>query len=72
MRPTLEALFREIDETDLIINLYELELGKRTEIRKSLLDLFTETELDALRKRAADLNQFSYLKMRHLLVEMRR
>lgn len=72
LRPTLETLFREIDETDLIINLYELEVGKRTEIRPALLSLFSETELDALRKRAADLNQFSYLKMRHLLVEMRR
>ena len=72
LRQTLEALFREIDEEDLLINIWELTHQKRTEIRKDLLDHFSASEYDTIADRASKLTQHQYLKMRHLLVELRR
>lgn len=72
LRPTLEALFREIDEEDLLINIWELGHQKRTEIRKDLLDRFSATEYEVIAASASKLTQHQYLKMRHLLVELRR
>lgn len=73
MRPTFEALFAQIDELDLTINLYELAHGKRTKPpRSELLKKFTESDIEKLRERASHWNQFKYLKMRHYLVELRR
>lgn len=71
--PIFEALWRQIDEIELTLNYYELEHGKRTkDPRKELLNVFSTEEQEKLRQRAFNLNQFHYLKMRHLLVELRR
>ena len=71
--PIFEALWRQIDEIELTLNFYELEHGKRTkDPRKELLDVFTEEDRNKIRQRALNINQFHYLKLRHLLVELRR
>lgn len=73
MLPRFEELWHQIDTLDLIINFYDLAHGRRkTPPRESLLALFSESQLDEARARAARLNQYSYLKMRHFLVELRR
>ena len=66
-------LFRQIDELDLAITYYELDHNKRTkEPRAALVAKFTEEEQTALHARAASWNQYTYLKQRHQLVELRR
>lgn len=66
-------LFREIDETDLLLNYYDLEHGKRKNPpREELLNRFTEQEKDYFAAAAKKLTQFKYLKLRHQLVELRR
>lgn len=71
--PIFEALWRQIDEIELTLNFYELQHGKRTkDPRKELLNVFTSEDQEKLRQRALNINQFRYLKMRHLLVELRR
>lgn len=68
-----EELWREIDTLDLMINYYDLAHGKRKNPpRESLLNRFTPEEQEKLKEKASHLNQFSYLKKRHLLVELRR
>ena len=71
--PVFETLWRQIDEIELTLNFYELEHGKRTkDPRKELLNIFTEEDHAKMRQRALNINQFHYLKLRHLLVELRR
>ena len=70
---TFHNLWRQIDEDDLLINFYELGIGKREKPpRKELLDRFTPEEQAELSRRAAELSQYQYLKLRHELVELRR
>lgn len=65
-------LFKEIDRTELLINYYELNIGKREKPpRDQLLDQFDEEEKQKLQDRAAAMNQKTYLKMRHYLVDLR-
>lgn len=73
LKETMEKLFRHIDECDLLINYYELAHGKRTNPpRPELLATFTAAEQQEIEQAAAELNQFQYLKKRHLLVDLRR
>lgn len=73
IRPVLEDLFKRIDQIELLTALYDLKTGKRTtEIRPALLQSFTPEEVAAAEQKAQDLSQFRYLKLRHLLVELRR
>ena len=73
LKADFEALWKQIDETELQVNFYEVAHGKRKNPpRDSLLNRFTPSEQDVLRGRAASLNAFNYLKLRHLLVELRR
>lgn len=66
-------LFNRIDTLDLIINYYDLDHGKRKNPpRPQLLNKFSVEEQNKLKEKANDLNQYNYLKMRHLLVELRR
>ena len=70
--PELEALFRQIDETDLIINFYDLAHNKRKNPpREELIARFTEEDQLLLKAKAEKLSQYHYLKLRHLLVELR-
>lgn len=69
----LEELWEQIDELDLIINFYDLAHNKRKlEPRKELLNRFSQEDIEYLKGRASRLNQFNYLKLRHLIVELRR
>ena len=69
----LESLWREIDTLDLELNYYDLIHGKRIKPpREELLSLFDESTQQRLKESAAQLSQFTYLKKRHLLVELRR
>lgn len=69
----LEQLWKEIDSLELELNFYDLIHGKRTKPpREELISLFSNEEQQTLKEQAAHLNQFQYLKKRHLLVELRR
>jgi hypothetical protein len=68
-----EDLWDEIDRIEIIINFFELEKGKRTKPpRNELLGRFSKEEIETLEARSQKLTQFRYLKLRHLLVELRR
>ena len=71
--PIFKDLFYQIDKLDLILNYYDLAHGKRKNPpREELLQQFTPEEQLQLQEEASSLNQYKYLKMRHLLVELRR
>lgn len=71
-RAALEELFKQIDQIDLIINYYELKIGKRkTEPRASLVGKFTEEERERCKENADKLSGRAYLQLRHRLVELR-
>lgn len=73
LKDTFLDLFHQIDVIDLIINFYEIDKGKRKNPpRAELLDLFSQEEQNRFKEKALHLNQFQYLKLRHLLVELRR
>ena len=73
LKDTFLELFHQIDVIDLIINFYELNHGKRKNPpRSELLDIFSQEEINNFQEKAVHLNQFQYLKLRHLLVELRR
>ena len=68
-----EELWKEIDRTELLTNFFEIEKGKRTKPpREELFQSFSEDEVKMLKVRSQKLTQFQYLKLRHLLVELRR
>ena len=72
LRPFYEDLFREIDTLELMINYYDLWTGKRKlPPRASLLHRFSAAEQQELNERALKLSQFKYLKLKHLLVDLR-
>lgn len=72
IKPIYEDLFRQIDTLELTINYYELQNGKRKKPpRAALLNKFTEEEQQVLYNKVELLDQYKYLKMRHLLVELR-
>ena len=65
-------LFRQIDEIELELNYYELFCGRRKlPPREGLISKFTEEEQRILNEKAIHLTQYKYLKLRHLLVELR-
>jgi hypothetical protein len=67
-----EELFRQIDEIELELNYYELFCGRRKlPPRESLISKFTDEEQRILNEKAIHLSQYQYLKLRHLLVELR-
>ena len=73
LKPIFKDLFYQIDKLDLTLNYYDLAHGKRKNPpREELLQQFTLEEQLQLEEDSKHLNQFKYLKMRHLLVELRR
>lgn len=71
--PIFKDLFYQIDKLDLTLNYYDLAHDKRKNPpREELLKQFTPEEQLQLQEEASSLNQYKYLKMRHLLVELRR
>lgn len=72
-RKQLTELFKRIDTTELLCNFYEFAKGKRKEPpRDELLERFSALEVDELKAKGESLTQYHYLKLRHLLVELRR
>ena len=68
-----EDLWHRIDTIELLLNFYEISIGKRTkEPREELLRQFSDEEISAQRNRAETLSSYHYLKLRHQLVELRR
>lgn len=73
LKSIFKDLFKQIDETELTINFYDIEHNKRIkEPRKELIGKFTEEEVKELKEKAIQLTQYQYLKKKHLLVELRR
>lgn len=69
----LKRLWRQIDETDLLINFYEVINHKRKiPIRKELLQRFPRQELKKIYQKSKKLEPYEYLKKKHLLVELRK
>lgn len=69
----LKELFYEIDSLDLLLTFYDLRTGKRTNPpREKLLQSISPIDQKRLEERSQHLNQFQYLKLRHLLVEKRK
>lgn len=70
--PELQHLFNEIDEIDYTISIYEFQNGKRKNPpREELIHNLSEDRRLQLNEKAKDLTQYKYLKLRHLLVELR-
>ena len=73
VKPRLLELFSQIDRIDLTLNFYDLAHEKRKNPpREELLQKFSEEEISSIQTSAQKLTQFKYLKLRHLLVELRR
>lgn len=73
LQKVFKELWYQIDSTDLLITYYELLNGKRTLApRQELLNRFTEKERNDLLAAAQELTQFTYLKKRHELIDLRR
>ena len=72
LKAVFNDLFRQIDEIELELNYYELWTGKRkTPPREKLEQAFSEEERKDINEKALRLSQFKYLKLRHLLVDLR-
>ena len=70
---TFVELFKQIDATDLKVELYELAHGRRVKpIRPALLEKFSEEEVAAATEQISHWTQYIYLKQRHQLIELRR
>lgn len=68
----LEAIWTQIDVTELTLNFYELAHGKRKNPpREELLNRLSTEEIDAARARSSRLNQFTYFKLKHQLKDLR-
>lgn len=73
LKPVFQNLFRRIDRLDLLLNYYDLAHGKRKNPpREELLKRFSSEEQLELKEESTHLNQFTYLKLRHQLVELRK
>lgn len=72
LRKNFLLLFRQIDELELLLNFYDLKVGKRkTSPRQELLSQVPPEIQLKLKEKAQSLTQFTYLKLRHRLVELR-
>ena len=68
-----ESLWREIDETELLLNFYELDHNRRKKPpRAQLLNRFSASDIDSISLHAKSLSSYNYLKLKHKLVELRR
>lgn len=68
----LESLWNQIDTIELKLNFYELEQKKRTEIRQELLERFSDERIKEIQEVGRNLQPYTYLKLKHQLVELRR
>lgn len=73
---SLENLWRQIDETDLILYFYDQahkqnELKPPTDKRREILSRFSELELEGLRVKASSLDTYRALKLKRELPDLR-
>ena len=72
IKTILNELYEQIDYIELVINYYELRVGKRKNPpRDTLLARFSEEKRKTCERKAEYLSQAQYLKLRHRLVELR-
>ena len=70
--PDFETLWHQIDETELLVQSYDAQHGKRKNpIRDDLLGRFAPPEIEAIQHRAATLSPYHYLKLKRELVDLR-
>ena len=70
--PDFETLWRQIDETEFLVQQYELDHQKRkSPIRETLLGRFAPPEIDTLKSRARQLSPYHFLKLKRELVDLR-
>ena len=73
MREPFLDLFHQIDTIELGINFYEMAHSKRTKFsRDSLTKEFLPEEIAQIQTNSQKWSQAKYLKMRHIVVELRR
>lgn len=73
LRQPFLDLFRQIDTIELGINFYEMAHGKRTKFsRDSLTKEFSPEQITQIQTNSQKWSQAKYLKMRHIIVELRR
>ena len=73
LKIVFKNLFDRIDRLDLLLNYYDLAHGKRKNPpREELLSRFIKEDQEKLKEESTHLNQFTYLKLRHQLVELRK
>lgn len=72
LRQEFIGLFHQIDELDYSIALYEFQHNKRKNPPRAELCAQFDQIKPQIEERISHWNQFSYLKRRHLLVELRR
>lgn len=73
LQSSFEELWHQIDLTELTLNFYDINSGKREkDPRTSLINSLTPKELTQCRERALTLTPQDYLKLRHYLVDLRR
>lgn len=73
MRSDFETLFAAIDRTELLINFWELQNGKRTKPpREELVERFSPDQIESLKLEASTWTSRTYMRQRHYLVELRR
>lgn len=71
--PIFENLWKDIDILDLALCEYERSIGKRsTPPRAELVSRLTSAQIQTAQKKASSFSNFSYLKERHHLIELRR
>ena len=68
----LESIWYEIDSTEFLCNLWEINHNKRSVPPREALYTRLGSDVDALIARADSLSEFQYLRLRHLLIELRR
>lgn len=67
-----EPLWRHIDELEVEIGFYDLKHNRRqSELRPQLLQRFSKQDLDALKASAESISSFTYLNLKHQLVDLR-
>lgn len=71
LREQLTSLFRQIDELDLQISLYELAHNKRLKLNDELRARFTENEIAYHSELVKKWTQYHYLNQKHELVNKR-
>lgn len=72
LRETYENLWKTIDSIELEMNFYEVRVGKRDKPpREELIKRFNQEEIDTIKARSQELNQYNYLKLKHRIRELR-